>query len=543
MKPHPVTALAVGTLTLFSGLLHSEVDIYREHHEAPAVKGIPITVIVEINPGKKIPNGVALAHGGSTNGYSLRFERGYPIFEVASGGKLSSVQWPKPQPKRNWARVECSLSEDRVKISVNGEPSVSAPSHGFLTNNPKEGLSVGYDAGSNVGKYQGPSPFNGTIMSTRIIAGGKPPEVPPAMPRQEIEAGLKAHDRALFIKEGWIRDPYIILGPDDRYYLTGTTPNPGDPREQSDPYNTGLGNESIVGWKVQIWSSENLIDWESLGTPFTLKDGIWFNEQPDRFGEVPEDLWFLWAPEVHWLGDRWALTHTSPSPVKGANLAFTRGASLQGPWDHPMGTDLGIKHDPSLFKDGDTWYLLWGNTKLAPLNDDFSAFTGSPVRIDPAGKRTTPDGRTLSVIGHEGATMQKIGGKYVHFGTAWSTDSGRRGSYNLYYCTADRITGPYGPRKFAGRFLGHGTPFQDRDGRWWCTAFYNANIPPVKRDGIAGRDLRATAQTINQRGTTIVPLEVKILQDGDIHIRAKDPDYANPGPDEVQTFPYIEQSE
>ena len=70
--------------------------------------------------------------------------------------------------------------------------------------------------------------------------------------------------------------------------------------------------------------------------------------------------------------------------------------------------------------------------------------------------------------------MRKIGNKYVHFGTAWSTDRGRQGSYNLYYCTADKITGPYGPRKFAGRFLGHGTPFQDKDGKWWCTAFFNA---------------------------------------------------------------------
>ena len=43
--------------------------------------------------------------------------------------------------------------------------------------------------------------------------------------------------------------------------------------------------------------------------------------------------------------------------------------------------------------------------------------------------------------------MIKVGGKYVHLGTAWSTDQGRKGSYNLYYCVADTITGPYGPRK------------------------------------------------------------------------------------------------
>ena len=132
--------------------------------------------------------------------------------------------------------------------------------------------------------------------------------------------------------------------------------------------------------------------------------------------------------------------------------------------------------------------------------------------------------------------MRKIGDKYVHFGTAWSTDQGRKGSYNLYYCTADKITGPYGPRRFAGRFLGHGTPFQDRDGKWWCTAFFNANVPPLDRKGIETRDLSEDAQTINEQGVTIVPLDVRVLDNGDVRIRAKDPAYAAPGPDEAQAF-------
>jgi len=33
-----------------------------------------------------------------------------------------------------------------------------------------------------------------------------------------------------------------------------------------------------------------------------------------------------------------------------------------------------------------------------------------------------------------------------------------------------------------------------------------------------------------------VPLDVRMLDDGEVYIRAKDPAYANPGPDEVQTF-------
>ena len=130
----------------------------------------------------------------------------------------------------------------------------------------------------------------------------------------------------------------------------------------------------------------------------------------------------------------------------------------------------------------------------------------------------------------------KIEGKYVLFGTGWSTGKMRRGSYNLYYATADEITGPYSERKFAGRFLGHGTPFQDNDGRWWCTAFYNANVPPLSRVGIQDRDLSETAQTINRRGTTLIPLEVKLKKNGELHIRAKDPDYATVGLDEAQKF-------
>jgi arylsulfatase len=63
------------------------------------------------------------------------------------------------------------------------------------------------------------------------------------MDADTIRAGLKSHDRALYIKAGWIRDPYITLGPDDYYYLTGTQPREGNPREANNPYNIGLGDQ------------------------------------------------------------------------------------------------------------------------------------------------------------------------------------------------------------------------------------------------------------------------------------------------------------
>jgi len=350
--------------------------------------------------------------------------------------------------------------------------------------------------------------------------------VQPAMPRAEIEAGLKSHDRALYIKEGWIRDPYITLGPDDVYYLTGTTINASDPREQSDPYNVGLGEISAVGDTVRLWKSKDLIDWNYVGVIFELaKDSAFKNNPGNR----------VWAPEIHWIPEmnRWALLHC---PKQKSNLALSAGTEPTGPWTHPMGTGFAGHHDPSLFKVGSTWWVLSENTLVRPLSADFTKFTAPAKRIDPSGQRSNALGRVTSVIGHEGATMIKVGNRYVHLGTAWSTDQGRKGSYNLYYSTSDRIDGTYGPRKFAGRFLGHGTPFQTRDGKWWCTAFFNANVPPLSREGIETRDLSDNAQTINQRGTTIVPLEVKLLDGGHVHIRAKDPAYATPGPDEVQAF-------
>ena len=351
----------------------------------------------------------------------------------------------------------------------------------------------------------------------------------PVMDADTIRRGLQSHDRALHIKAGWIRDPYITRGPDDCFYLTGTQANEGGRRESENPYNIGLGDASIVGNRVRVYRSVDLIHWESLGAIFTAED---FNPSRAKAGRGMR----IWAPEVHWIDriNRWALVHC---PKQVSTIALSAGPELAGPWTHPMQHRMGQRHDPSLFiDDDDRTYLLWGNTFVAELSDDLSRYVSEPVRIDPSGTRPGPEGQPINRIGHEGATMIKVGGKYVHFGTAWSTDRGRKGSYNLYYSTADRITGPYGPRQFAGRFLGHGTPFQDREGKWWCTAFFNANMPPESRQGIESKDLQDNARTINEQGVTIVPLDVRVLDDGEVLIRATDPAYASPGPDESQSF-------
>ncbi|MFT4588562.1 MAG: iduronate 2-sulfatase [Limisphaerales bacterium] len=495
----------------------------------PRIAKQELKIVVEVNARKVAPQGVVLAQGGREHGYALHFVDGCAAFDVRVNGKVTRIIGKQSLSRA--IRLEASLDRKTMSFKVNGELVGSVKSPGLIPAQPKDDLSVGEDTDSAAGNYAAPNPFNGTVISTRVDAGGKAPAVAEPMRRKEIRAGLKSHDRALFVLKDWIRDPYIVLGPDDYYYLTGTTPVSGDSREQNDPYNTGLGKESIVGWQARVWRSKDLAVWENLGAPFSLKDGVWFKSKPERFDEVEIKQWRLWAPELHWLGDKWALVHTSPSPVKGANLSLTVGREVSGPWANPMGAKIQRRHDPSLFKDDDgTWWLIWGATSIAPLKPGFGDFASKPVEIGPSG--------ATAAMGHEGCLIQKIHGKYVLFGTGWSTGGMRRGSYNLYYAVADKITGPYSERKFAGRFLGHGTPFTDKQGRWWCTAFYNANVPPVSREGIQTRDIGDTAKTINQRGTTLVPMDVRLLDDGELHIRAKDPDYANPGPDEAQKFPH-----
>ena len=331
-----------------------------------------------------------------------------------------------------------------------------------------------------------------------------------------IRNAVAKHDTAVFIKPGWIRDPYIVLGPDGTYYLTGTTPAKGDPREMADRYNTGLGETSIVGPQMRVWKSRDLSSWEEINTGYDI-------DSTKKLAGL-EDRNVLWAPELHWDNGKWLMVHC---PSGYSTLAISKGPGLDSGWTLPAPDDFRKKHDPSLFRDDDgSWYLIFANTKIAKIKSDFSGLESKPVDIVPANRK----------IGHEGCTMKKIGNKYVLFGTGWSTDKGRKGSYNLYYCTADNITGPYSDRRFVGRFLGHGTPFQDKQGKWWCTAFFNANVPPISSEGIETRDLSENAFTINSLGTTIVPLDVKILPDGDIEIKALDHRYAVPGPDEVQKF-------
>jgi arylsulfatase len=343
---------------------------------------------------------------------------------------------------------------------------------------------------------------------TSPICKGQLPEV--ELPG--VRKLLEKHDTAIHLLDDWMRDPYITTGPDGFYYLTCT--------QQGGQIN----HRPAVSNGIPVYRSSDLVKWEYMGTPYTIDDAVNNDDYLRLLQEKGNNQELrLWAPELHFIKGRWRALHTSN--VGLGNLISSDGIMLEKPITQ-WGEKFDRQHDPSLFQDDDgTVWLISRCTQIQKLNDDLSGFESDPVWISPSDRK----------MGHEGSFIIKFENKYVLFGTAWSTDTMRKGTYNLYYATADRVEGPYGPRRFAGRFLGHGTVFRDKSGKWWCTAFYNANVPPIGAEEAKMKDLSDNAYTINRQGLTIVPIEIT-MKDGDVVVCAKDENYRFPGPEEIQKF-------
>lgn len=328
-----------------------------------------------------------------------------------------------------------------------------------------------------------------------------------AQQREDILEALQRHTEAVYILRDNIQNPFIELAPDGYYYLTGTRPPNSSPNNQP---------------CVTIWRSNNLVDWVNFGEVTYASGSIFLNDllgEAIKRGVQPEIL----SPEAHRIGNRWVIVHSS-NVLTMANIIVSNSQDVRYNYTEPFRLDVGFQSDPSIFVDDDgTPWLLSYCTQIRKLKKDFSGFDGGHRLVIPKNRQ----------LGFEGTSMVKIGTKYVLFGTSWSTDIYGKGTYNLYYTTADAILGPYSPRKFAARFVGNGTPFQDKNGRWWVTAFRKPDQTVLTIEELNGRDASNGAYTINQPGLTLVPLDIKITNN-EVSIIANDTRYRYPGNEEVQ---------
>lgn len=286
----------------------------------------------------------------------------------------------------------------------------------------------------------------------------------PSLRMSESMQGLDKAVRLLF--DEYMRDPSICLGPDETYYLTGTT----------------AGQNCI-----RLWKSKDLAAWESLDFEWRYGDSPWHRKY--QAAGRP-----LWAPEVHYKKGTFWLTYSMPTytdDFKDSGSGVLRSATgrPEGPYvDVSPEERLGDEIDASLFEDDDgTVYFVWHCGKIRRMKPDLSgpAEPGRKLRIavpdpdpthhsDLCAKIHGPN--SFDHIGYEGVFLLKIADTYVLTASDhWD------GKYTCWAATSKNIYGPYSARYPAIPHGGHNMFFQDKAGKWWSTIF---NGPVFEKPGI-----------------------------------------------------------
>ena len=265
-------------------------------------------------------------------------------------------------------------------------------------------------------------------------------------PDEKLEL-IKSHDTAFQALNARVRDPFVHLGPDGYYYLTGTT--------------AGSHWGDTIG--IYLWKSKDLANWEEMGFVWNLhidgkKNKSWHFEQPIKRPEFKNPL-AVWAPEIHYMNGTWWIPHCLN--VGGHGLLKSTTGKPEGPYEVVDPVQL-KRIDAHLFKDTDeTVYYCYQADMIAKMAPDMLSIVEEPRKLQHDGNHP---------MGYEGVFILKFDDKYLFIA------SGRYGyeptnTYDLYYGVSKDVYGPYGKRRMAIKNAGHGNLFQDKDGKWWSTAF------------------------------------------------------------------------
>jgi len=155
----------IGMAMRFDGRSFVEVP------KGPALdpSGKPWTVEAWIKP--EADDGVVLARGGQSHGYSLYLAGGVPCFAVRAAGGLEIVA-AEGKIRRAWTHVAGMLTGDRqLQIYVNGTLAGTRRVGMFIPADPNEPMQIGRDTGTHVGDYDVAEGFRGLIDEVRIYDG------------------------------------------------------------------------------------------------------------------------------------------------------------------------------------------------------------------------------------------------------------------------------------------------------------------------------------------------------------------------------------
>ena len=290
----------------------------------------------------------------------------------------------------------------------------------------------------------------------------------------------------------WMRDTWVTLAPDGYYYMTGTTATPG--REFPGQIHCWDWNDGLY-----LWRSKDMIQWEAMGLIWSMeKDGTWQkNPKVYKEGEKypkksingdPLDNRFhaVWAPEMHYIksAKNWFIVAclSESAGGRGSFILKSTTGRPEGPYVNIEGNRTGPLYpeiDGSLFEDTDgTVYFVGHNHYIAKMKPDMSGYAEEIRQIKE--QKYSPEPYV------EGAFIFKHNNKYHLVQAIWShrlekgdtyapqVDSNKtRYSYDCIIATSDNVYGPYSKRYNAITGGGHNNLFQDKNGKWWATMFFN----------------------------------------------------------------------
>lgn len=336
----------------------------------------------------------------------------------------------------------------------------------------------------------------GPILLLMTLASYAQPNAVPAAGHRYSDPAAPVGNTALTVPSAvvpvmdyWMRDTYVMTGPDGYYYMTGTTATPGrvfpSGRVHCWDYNDGL----------YMWRSKDLKQWEPMGLIWSFdKDAAEWQRKgaPVKPGALspnkdPLDSFYraVWAPELHYIKSKrkWLMVACMNGGL-GSFVLESSSGKPEGPYRNIAGNAgkaIFPDIDLSLFEDdnGDV-YLVGHNHFIAKMKNDLSNLA------EPFRKLVETPYNPEPYI--EGVYLVKNAGKYQLLQTIWSVekkdgsftylrddkkDLNSLYSYDVVVAESDHIYGPYGPRYAAILQGGHNNVFRDKNGDWWSTTFFN----------------------------------------------------------------------
>jgi hypothetical protein len=117
------------------------------------------------------PDGVIVAMGDKTNGFSLYLKEGVPHFVVRANGELFKVAAPEPVIMEQWVHLAGTIdAQGKMSLIVDGWP-VAASQGKLIPQKPSGGFSIGADSSSAVGEYTSPLCWHGLLQDARLYWG------------------------------------------------------------------------------------------------------------------------------------------------------------------------------------------------------------------------------------------------------------------------------------------------------------------------------------------------------------------------------------